>query len=135
MATGSKTTRRKIVVVLMMILPFLGGIVIVYRQYCLRNALQYYPRVKDGMSESEVEALLGGAAHEYAQIGVTGPNPPSPEDFFVAFWHEQNATVSIEFLNGLVLSKSIGPPGRRLSGAESTWSVMRRLRRLMPIGE
>lgn len=132
MALVPQTTFGKMVVLAIVFSSFTFGIVIVYRQYSLQRSLQNYPRIKDGMHESEVESLLGGVAHEYAQIGITGHDPPAPEEFFVAFWHEQNATVSIEFLEGRVYSKSVGPPGRKLSGAESAWSAMRRLRRLVP---
>jgi hypothetical protein len=84
--------------------------------------------INKDMTESEVEAIFGGPAHEYVKPCVLGAEPS--ESFIVAYWYAKQETIKIEFYNGKVFSKRLLPPGRTSTSEKTFWSDLRRVSRM-----
>lgn len=68
---------------------------------CSKVTPENYARLKDGMSEAEVVAILGtpGDASAVAMLGVTGSS---------STWTGGEYTIKLQFVNGKVIYRSLG---------------------------
>lgn len=73
---------------------------------CSKVNQDNFARIQDGMSEQEVQALLG-APTESSSRSVLGLSSTSSK------WVSRDAVVTVQFVNGKVLLKSFEkPPGK-----------------------
>jgi hypothetical protein len=74
---------------------------------CSKVTAENFARIQDGMSERDVQAILG-APSESASVTVLGLSGTS------AKWRDGNATITIQFANGKVRLKSFdqAAPGK-----------------------
>jgi hypothetical protein len=88
-----------------------------------------YERIREGMTQREVEALLGGPADESGEVLHTGP--PDPEPTIDAWWYGNTVAISVWFYRGRVCYKKMRDR-RPDEGGDSGRRVLDRLRRLVP---
>ncbi|HLE66361.1 MAG TPA: outer membrane protein assembly factor BamE [Burkholderiales bacterium] len=73
---------------------------------CSKVTQENFARIQDGMSEQEVQALLG-APSESSSVSVLGLSGTSSK------WVGQDTVITVQFVNGKVMLKSLAkPPGR-----------------------
>ena len=70
---------------------------------CSKVNEENYAKVRDGMSEQEVHALLGSPT-ESSSVGVLGISGTSSR------WVAKDAVITIQFVNGKVRLKSFEKP-------------------------
>lgn len=70
---------------------------------CSKVNEENYAKVRDGMSEQEVQALLGSPT-ESSSVGVLGISGTSSR------WVAKDAVITIQFVNGKVRLKSFEKP-------------------------
>lgn len=66
---------------------------------CSKITQENFDRIQDGMSEQEVQALLG-KPNESSNITVLGLSGAS------SMWASDDGTISVQFVNGKVRAKS-----------------------------
>ncbi|MBI2751826.1 MAG: outer membrane protein assembly factor BamE [Burkholderiales bacterium] len=73
---------------------------------CSKVTQENFSRIHDGMSEQEVQAILG-APTESSSVSVLGLSGTS------STWVGQDMVVTVQFVNGKVMLKSLAkPPGK-----------------------
>lgn len=73
---------------------------------CSKVTQENFARIHDGMSEQEVQAILG-APTESSSVSVLGLSGTSSK------WVGQDTVVTVQFVNGKVMLKSLAkPPGK-----------------------
>lgn len=73
---------------------------------CSKITQENFARIRDGMSEQEVHALLGNPTESSTRsvLGLSGTSSK---------WVAQDAVITVQFVNGKVLLKSFNkPPGK-----------------------
>jgi hypothetical protein len=89
-----------------MILRALALAALVLAAGCSNVTQENFARIQDGMSEQEVQALLG-APSESSSVSVLGLSGTSSK------WVGQDTVITVQFVNGKVMLKSLAkPPGR-----------------------
>lgn len=70
---------------------------------CSKITQENFSRIQDGMSEQEVQALLGSPTESSSKtlLGITGTSSK---------WVASDALITVQFVNGKVLLKSFDKP-------------------------
>ena len=71
---------------------------------CSKITQENFSKLRDGMSEQEVAAILGSPSTSYSTsaLGVSGTS---------STWTDGGATITIRFFNGKLAMKSFNKPG------------------------
>ena len=87
-----------------MTLRFLAFAALLALAACSKITQENFNKVQDGMTEAEVQAILGAPAtsSEVDILGVSGT---------ASTWRANDAEITIRFLNGKVALKSFDKPG------------------------
>ena len=73
---------------------------------CSKVTQENFARIHDGMSEQEVQALLGTPS-ESSSVSVLGLSGTSSK------WVGEDTVITVQFVNGKVMLKSLArPPGK-----------------------
>jgi hypothetical protein len=78
-----------------------------------------FERIEMGMTEAEVESLLGGPAAENNYECFLGALPTS--DGVGGNWYGSDVTIHVSFLNNAVAMKRLRPPGREETTLDNWW--------------
>ena len=80
-----------------------------------------------GMTDRDVERLLGCTAHTYSSVAATGDLPPG--EFKVGYWLGQDVTIMVHFHDCEVVYKQLAPKTNDIERREHSaiWRWVRRV--------
>ncbi len=85
-----------------------------------------FAQIQDGMTETEVEEILGGLASHYGHVCFCGPNS---EIGIFGEWTKEREAITVIFYKGKACEKRMGatpsPYGRQPSIRSPLWRIQR----------